>query len=236
MNHDQSKPDALEHEQDLLAHFRTHSHGEPSAELDARILAAANAAASAAAGKAPETGKAVSTPDERASWGERLHGWLFGTGRQRWSVAVAGLACLGVGVSLTWRTLEQTPDTFDAVPHSVQLAPTAAPMAAKRAESAEIMARQLSGSALQEDAAEQRKAVPQLRMQAAPAMLAEQAPAEALAELVAKAEPRDDLLQLLALRRAGEQQAAAELLARLQAEHPQLDIEAELVRLEKDAQ
>ena len=35
----------LEHEQALLAHFRAHGSGEPSAELDARILMAASAAA-----------------------------------------------------------------------------------------------------------------------------------------------------------------------------------------------
>ena len=35
----------LDHEQALLAHFRAHGSGEPSAELDARILAAASAAA-----------------------------------------------------------------------------------------------------------------------------------------------------------------------------------------------
>ncbi|WP_435634157.1 hypothetical protein ACSC9U_15995 [Pseudomonas solani] len=90
MNQDPRKPDGLE--QQMLAHFRAHEGGEPSAELDARILAAARAAVRPA------------TP----SLAERLHAWLFGPGgRQRWSVAFAGLACLGIGVSLTWRNLDR---------------------------------------------------------------------------------------------------------------------------------
>ncbi|PZR31521.1 MAG: hypothetical protein DI524_18360, partial [Ectopseudomonas oleovorans] len=129
---DQREP--LDHEQALLAHFCAHGSGEPSAELDARILAAA----SAAAREAQQSGTAES------GWAQRLHQWLFGSGRQRWSVAVAGLACLGIGVSLTWRTLEQTPEAFDAVPPSVAMSPAApapAPMAAKRAAESESVAR-----------------------------------------------------------------------------------------------
>ncbi len=71
MTHDR---ETLEHEQALLAHFRVHGEGEPSAELDARILAAASVAASQ-----PDTA-AVST-----GWAQRLHRWLFGGGaRVRW--------------------------------------------------------------------------------------------------------------------------------------------------------
>ena len=39
MNHDQHIPD--EQERQMLEHFRQHSGGEPSAQLDAQILAAA---------------------------------------------------------------------------------------------------------------------------------------------------------------------------------------------------
>ena len=45
---------------------------------------------------------------------QRLHGWLFGRGsRTRWSVAFAGLATLGISLSLTWRTQEQAPTAYD---------------------------------------------------------------------------------------------------------------------------
>ncbi|MDF2075965.1 hypothetical protein P2Q70_15410 [Pseudomonas mendocina] len=206
----------LDHEQELLAHFRAHGSGEPSAEMDARILAAASAAAR-------ETQQAAKA---ESSWAQRLHQWLFGSGRQRWSVAVAGLACLGIGVSLTWRTLEQTPEAFDAVPPSVAMSPAApapAPMAAKRAAETESMARM---------------AVPQERMRSqapsadrAEAPMASAAAIAPMAELVIQSEPREALLRLLELRKANKQEEAQRLLEQLQADYPQLDIEAELAHL-----
>ncbi|UFQ96136.1 hypothetical protein [Pseudomonas wenzhouensis] len=214
----------LDHEQELLAHFRAHGSGEPSAEMDARILAAANAAAREAqqADKA-ESGRA-----------QRLHQWLFGSGRQRWSVALAGLACVGIGVSLTWRTLEQTPEAFDAVPPSVAMSPAApapASMAAKRAAEVEPMARM---------------AVPQERLKAEavarsaqPTAMADEALSSAtaiapMAELVIQSELREALLRLLALRKANQQEEAQRLLEQLKADYPQLDIEAELEHLAKE--
>lgn len=98
MNHDQHRPD--EQERQMLEYFRQHSSGKPSAQLDAQILAAAHAA----------------TAELQPSLGVRLQRWLFGAGAwQRWPVALAGVACLAIGVSLTWRTFEQAADTFDAV-------------------------------------------------------------------------------------------------------------------------
>ncbi|MDU9407570.1 hypothetical protein RTH74_08195 [Pseudomonas sp. zfem001] len=213
MNHER---EPLDHEQALLAHFRAHGSGEPSAELDARILAAASAAArEARQADKPESG-----------WAQRLHQWLFGSGRQRWSVAVAGLACVGIGVSLTWRTLEQTPDAFDAVPPSVAMSPAApapAPMAAKRAAENESVARM---------------AVPQERMRSqapsadiAEAPMASTAAITPMAELVIQSEPREALLRLLELRKANKREEALRLLEQLKADYPQLDIEAELEHL-----
>ena len=214
----------LDHEQALLAHFRAHGSGEPSAELDARILAAA----SAAARETQQPAKAES------SWAQRLHQWLFGSGRQRWSVAVAGLACVGIGVSLTWRTLEQTPETFDSVPPSVAMSPAApapAPMAAKRAAETESMARM---------------AVPQERLKAEvvarpaqPAAMADEPMTSAtaiapMAELVIQSEPREALLRLLELRKANKQEEAQRLLEQLKTDYPHLDIEAELEHLAKE--
>lgn len=209
---DQREP--LDHEQALLAHFCAHGSGEPSAELDARILAAA----SAAAREAQQSGTAES------GWAQRLHQWLFGSGRQRWSVAVAGLACVGIGVSLTWHTLEQTPEAFDAVPPSVAMSPVApAPMAAKRAAESESVARM---------------AVPQERMRSqaptadrAEAPMASTAAIAPMAELVIQSEPREALLRLLELRKANKQEEAQRLLEQLKADYPHLDIEAELAHL-----
>ena len=214
---DQREP--LDHEQALLAHFRAHGSGEPSAELDARILAAA----SAAAREAQQSGTAES------GWAQRLHQWLFGSGRQRWSVAVAGLACVGIGVSLTWRTLEQTPEAFDAVPPSVAMSPVApAPMAAKRGPEQETVA---------PVAAPQERMTSQAMARQAPSADMAEAPMASgvalapMAELVIQSEPREALLRLLELRKAGEQEQAQRLLEQLKADYPHLDIEAELAHL-----
>ncbi|MFJ3261903.1 hypothetical protein ACIPK7_16750 [Pseudomonas sp. NPDC086581] len=101
------------HEQDMLEHYRRHSEEQPSAQLDARILATARAA----------------VQEKKPSLGQRLHHWLLGSGsRQRWSVAVAGLATLGIGLSLTLRTYEESPNRYDApVAPAMMRAPAPAP-------------------------------------------------------------------------------------------------------------
>lgn len=211
----------LDHEQALLAHFRAHGSGEPSAELDARILAAA----SAAARETQQTAKAES------GWAQRLHHWLFGSGRQRWSVAVAGLACVGIGVSLTWRTLEQTPEAFDAVPPSVAMSPVSpapAPTAAKRAAENESMVRMAAPQERMKTEAMARPAPPSATADEAMTSAAAIAP---MAELVIQSEPREALLRLLELRKTNQQEDAQRLLEQLKADYPQLDIEAELAHL-----
>ncbi|QMV61325.1 hypothetical protein VUJ49_14910 [Pseudomonas berkeleyensis] len=213
----------LDHEQELLAHFRTHGSGEPSAELDARILAAASAAAR-------ETQQAR-TDSDNAGWAQRLHQWLFGSGRQRWSVAVAGLACVGIGVSLTWRTLEQTPEAFDAAPPSVAMSPAApapAPMAAKRAAESESMARM---SVPQERLKAEAMSRPVPPAAVADTPMASTAAIAPMAELVIQSEPREALLRLLELRKTNKQEEAQQLLDQLKVDYPQLDIEAELDHL-----
>lgn len=236
MNRDQHEPQDVAHERALLDHFRAHSPAEPSAELDARILAAARAA------------QVSSTP----SWSQRLHAWLFGPGgRQRWSLAVAGLACVGIGVSLTWRTLEQTPDSYDApMPRAVMAPAPIAPMAEAEApqgllrEQAPALrsyssARQkveksASAPVLAEDArkqaADEASALLPAPSAELPMTAVESAP---LAGMAAKLDTEKALIQLLELRRTGKVEEAQRLQQRLQLDYPQLDIEAQLERLEK---
>lgn len=229
MNRDQHDP----HEQALLEHFRAHSRAEPSAELDARILAAARAA----------------QVSSRPSWSQRLYVWLFGAGgRQRWSLAVAGLACVGIGVSLTWRTLEQAPETYDAVMPRAVMAP-AAPVA--EAEAPQDLLREQapamqSYSQTRQKAEKKESAPEEMRKQApsasealsdalapegAPSMAAGAAPQ---ASKVVQSQSEQLLAQLLELRRAGKVDEAKALQQRLQRDYPQLDIEAQLERLENN--
>jgi hypothetical protein len=121
--HDQD----LQQEQKLLEHFRAHGRGEPSAAVDALILAAAH--------------NALVDAQPRLDWSQRLHAWLFGAGsRTRWSMAVAGLAVFGIGLNLALHTRDQLPQTYDApapasAPALQEMAP--APIAEARKQSAE---------------------------------------------------------------------------------------------------
>lgn len=249
MNHDQQRLD--EQEQQMLAHFRQHSGGEPSAQLDAQILAAATAAVRSAA-----------VDEAKPGLSARLHNWLFGAGgRQRWSVALAGVACLGIGVSLTWRTFEQAPDAFDAVPSGAPMAPAAArmapqsaPMPAPLAESAAISDEaERSRTAqpapvIQGYSADAAKAEKKLSAGASNQLLREEVAADALHDAVpavsapekaveaagSQAEQllHSELQRLLKLRRDGWTDEADALLLQLMREHPEVDIDAQLQLLQ----
>jgi hypothetical protein len=254
MNHDQHMPD--EQERQMLEHFRQHSGGEPSAQLDAQILAAASAAVRSAA-----------TTEAKPGLSARLHSWLFGAGgRQRWSVALAGVACLGIGVSLTWRTFEQTPDAFDAVPSGAPMAPAArmapqsAPMSASLAESAAVVdeaerSRSVQPAPLTQGySADAAKAEKKLSAGPSNQLLREEPPADALHEQLPQAarapavsapekaaedaasqaeqQLHSELQRLFKLRRDGWTDEADALLLQLMREHPELDIDAQLQQLQ----
>lgn len=249
MNHDQQRLD--EQEQQMLAHFRQHSGGEPSAQLDAQILAAATAAVRSAA-----------VDEAKPGLSARLHSWLFGAGgRQRWSVALAGVACLGIGVSLTWRTFEQAPDAFDAVPSGAPMAPAAArmapqsaPLSAPLAESAAISDEAERSRAaqpapvIQGYSADAAKAEKKLSAGASNQLLREEVAADALHDAVpavsapeqaaevassqAEQQLRSELQRLLKLRRDGWTDEADALLLQLMREHPEVDIDAQLQLLQ----
>lgn len=245
MNQDPRRADELERH--LLAHFRAHSEGEPPAELDARILAAAR--------------QAVRPP--APSLGQRLHAWLFGPGgRQRWSVAFAGLACLGVGVSLTFQNLDRQPSDYAVAP-APAMAPTApAPLARSAPDpdagyNAGPAAPPMQAYSAPAPAAEMKKAAPQFESAPVAALadnanantdarIAEQArlaaddafpPAAKLAKPAAA--PVDPALQqglreVLELRRQGQAKARAAdaRLEALRKAYPRQDLDALLKALE----
>ena len=64
----------LADEQALLEHYRQHSQAQPTAAMDALILAAAAA-------------QLTRVKPSTLNWGQRLHAWVFGPGHQlRWSL------------------------------------------------------------------------------------------------------------------------------------------------------
>ncbi|MFI8479001.1 hypothetical protein ACIGCM_00315 [Pseudomonas sp. NPDC078700] len=78
----------------VLEHYRQHQRQEPSAALDASILAAANAQAHKV---------------KPATVWMRLHSWLFAGGQGRWSVALGSFVVVGLAVGLVFNGYQQQP-------------------------------------------------------------------------------------------------------------------------------
>ncbi|WP_259756071.1 hypothetical protein [Pseudomonas sp. GCEP-101] len=231
-------------EQAVLEHYRRHSEEQPSAQMDARILAAARA-------------QAQNTPPSLA---QRLHHWLLGAGsRQRWGVAVAGLATLGIGLSLTLRTYEEAPNRFDApvAPAMMRapapapaMAPPAAPAAAPYAAEPSMAAPQRDDAAAGASMAELAKPAPmskKMAMDNAKAKAQAQATARELSDAQSKPdtqaqgklqalaeevdEPRASLLRLRDLQDKGQKEEAERVRESLRQRFPALNIDKALKEL-----
>ncbi|MDZ4336628.1 MAG: hypothetical protein U1A62_23410, partial [Pseudomonas sp.] len=167
------------------------------------------------------------------------------------------------GVSLTWRTFEQAPDAFDAVPNGAPIAPAAArmapqsaPMSAPLAESAAISDETERSRAaqpapvIQGYSADAAKAEKKLSVGASNQLLREEVAADVLHDAVpavsapekaaeaagiqAEQQLHSELQRLLKLRRDGWSDEADALLLQLMREHPELDIDAQLQLLQQD--
>ncbi len=237
MNQTPQRPDSDELE--LLQHYRRHTAEQPSAELDARILAAAREAA-------------ASRRETRHGLLDRLRAWLFaGNPRARWSVAFASLATIGLGLGLSLHTLER-PGEMDAVPmprapapvssyaappmpeerassrrQLVEEAPAAPSVLAERQSAPAKMAPDVSDMAESPEAAGMADAMPQRKVEAARI-------AGSLADEQSEKQLRQALQKVLGLRRQGEEQVAEQQLRLLQDRYPQRDLTAELERLAQE--
>ena len=251
---DQPHPAEEALEAQLLTHFRQHSQGEPSAELDARILAAATA----------EARRAKPVQGGWQNWLQRL---LAPSGM----AALAGVACVGLAVSLTWRTLQEPAARMPLEVSQPMSAPIPEPLPAAASAPAPVaeeaaafsdslpaadsalpsssqansaMAKREAPVAAQRSAVKSEEAASaapapakkSLLLPAAPPAQMMAAPAAASSEELAKAKSpapslEDSLRQLRQLRDSGQQDAAKALLVELQQRYPQRDIEAELLRL-----
>ncbi len=179
-----------DHDELVLRHVREHSREQPSAALDARILAAATQAA------------ADQRPKPLGLWQRLFNVLSDASARRRWSAAFGCLALIGIGLGLSLRTLEQAPDRYDTSASTLQ---REAPMALQAPASPAPMA----------EMSEAPRVMARMAAKAAPP------PAEVLAALREIAE----------LRARGEARQAQQRLEHLQAEHPELDVEAQLRRL-----
>ena len=244
----------LADEQALLEHYRQHSQTQPTAAMDALILAAAAAQLNRA--KPPVS-----------NWRKRLHAWVFGPGHQlRWSLALGSLASIGLGLTLSLRTLDQLPPAYDLgepLPAmSAAPAPASAQLAEPMAEAMELKksaapAKPAAVAAPPSPVVAQDKASSYSKAESAPVLgelkanssvAAKQRAADAveasLADSAAKADNsaerakakaaptlEQQLRALLQLQRSGATQAAAAELERLQRLYPEHDLAAELVKM-----
>ena len=199
-------------EDQVLKHYREHATSEPPAHLDAFLLAAAHR----------------EVPVQKPGLWKR---WVQACQKPRWQVAFASLVGVALMLALVQRTEEQPP-SYDFAP-----APKAsAPVAKKEAPSS--VARSLAAPAGAMSAPE--LAAPMADL-AAPAQsesisveMADEAkvskrPAIAPAKFI-----DDQLKEVIRLQKAGQAQAAADLMATLHKRFPKENLTARLKDLQKN--
>jgi len=199
-------------EDEVLKHYREHATSEPPAHLDAFLLAAAHR----------------EVPVQKPGLWKR---WVQACQKPRWQVAFASLVGVALMLALVQRTEEQPP-SYDFAP-----APKAsAPVAKKEAPSS--VARSLAAPAGAMSAPE--LAAPMADL-AAPAQsesisveMADEAkvskrPAIAPAKFI-----DDQLREVIRLQKAGQAQAAADLMATLHKRFPKENLTARLKDLQKN--
>jgi len=191
----------------VLQHYRMHSDDEPSAALDARIMAAASAQTARHA--KPAKGLLA-----------RMHAWLFGgAGRTGWSVAFGSLALLGLGLGLSLKTLEPSVPTYDSpVPVAPALQRYAAPAPMER----KAMAEPEKGSSAMADS------VVSEALQAPPLSAASPARSQSVVTPW-----QAELHDVLVLREQGREADAKALLDAIRQRYPQLDIDKQLQQLQE---
>ena len=199
-------------EDEVLKHYREHATSEPPAHLDAFILATAHR----------------EVPVQKPGLWKR---WVQACQKPRWQVAFASLVGVALMLALVQRTEEQPP-SYDFAP-----APKAsAPVAKKEAPSS--VARSLAAPAGAMSAPA--PAAPMADL-AAPAQ-SESISAEMADEAKVSKRPAiapakfidDQLREVIRLQKAGQAQAAADLMATLHKRFPKENLTARLKDLQKN--
>lgn len=199
-------------EDHVLQHFREHASGEPPSHLDAFILSTAKR----------------EVPAQKPGLWKR---WVQACQKPRWQVAFASLVGVALMLALVQRTPDQVP-SYDFAP-----APKASAPVAKK-EAASSVARSLAAPAGAMSAPE--LAAPMADL-AAPAQ-SESISAEMADEAKVSKPPvmapakfiDDQLREVIRLQKAGQAQAAADLMATLHKRFPKENLTARLKDLQKN--
>ena len=198
-------------EDQVLQHFREHSRDEPPAHLDAFILAAAHR----------------ETPAPKPSLWQR---WVKACQKPRWQVAFASLVGVALMLALVQRTPEQVP-SYDFAPAPKASAPVTKKESAQVARSLAAPAGAMSAPA---PAAPMADFAAPAQTESLSAEMAEEAkvskpPVMAPAKFI-----DDQLREVIRLQKAGQVQAAADLMATLHKRFPKENLTARLKQLQEN--
>ena len=198
-------------EDQVLQHFREHSRDEPPAHLDAFILAAAHR----------------ETPAPKPSLWQR---WVKACQKPRWQVAFASLVGVALMLALVQRTPEQVPG-YDFAPAPKASAPIAKKESAQMARSLAAPAGAMSAP---EPAAPMADFAAPAQTESISAEMADEAkvskpPVMAPAKFI-----DDQLREVIRLQKAGQAQAATDLMATLHKRFPKENLTTRLKQLQEN--
>jgi hypothetical protein len=199
-------------EDQVLKHYREHATSEPPAHLDAFLLAAAQR----------------EVPVQKPGLWKR---WVQACQKPRWQVAFASLVGVALMLALVQRTEEQLP-SYDFAP-----APeVSAPVAKKEASSsvARSLAAPAGAMSAPAPAAPMADFAAPAQSESINAEMADEAKVSKRSAIAPAKSIDDQLREVIRLQKAGQAQAAADLMATLHKRFPKENLTARLKDLQKN--
>ncbi|SEC33831.1 hypothetical protein SAMN04490185_1242 [Pseudomonas frederiksbergensis] len=199
-------------EDQVLKHYREHTTGEPPAHLDAFLLATAQR----------------EVPVQKPGLWKR---WVQACQKPRWQVAFASLVGVALMLALVQRTEEQLP-SYDFAP-----APKAPAPAAKKEASSSVarsMAAPTGALSAPAPAAPMADLAAPAQSESINAEMADEAKVSKRSAIAPATFVDDQLREVIRLQKAGQAQAAADLMATLHKRFPKENLTARLKELQKE--
>jgi len=199
-------------EDQVLKHYREHATSEPPAHLDAFLLAAAQR----------------EVPVQKPGLWKR---WVQACQKPRWQVAFASLVGVALMLALVQRTEEQPP-SYDFAP-----APKASAPATKKEASSSVarsMAAPAGALSAPAPAAPMADLAAPAQSESISAEMADEAKVSKRSAIAPATFIDDQLREVIRLQKAGQAQAAADLMATLHKRFPKENLTARLKDLQKN--
>jgi hypothetical protein len=199
-------------EDQVLKHYREHTTGEPPSHLDAFLLATAQR----------------EVPVQKPGLWKR---WVQACQKPRWQVAFASLVGVALMLALVQRTEEQLP-SYDFAP-----APKASAPAAKKEASSSVarsMAAPTGALSAPAPAAPMADLAAPAQSESINAEMADEAKVSKRSAIAPATFIDDQLREVIRLQKAGQAQAAADLMATLHKRFPKENLTARLKELQKE--